>query len=81
MPRKPLTQEEMQKICDDWNAKHPVGTSVVINRGNDEFHTRTRSGADILNGFPSPIIYVEGMTGCYPLDWVQFPKEVHHVGR
>lgn len=71
MPQKPLTQEEMQQIADGWNAKHPVGTPVIISRGNDDFHTRTRSGADIMDGFPVPIIYLEGVSGCYPLDWVR----------
>ena len=71
MPPKPLTQEEMQKIADDWNAKYPVGTPVIINRGSQDFHTKTRSGADLMEGFPTPIIYVEGVNGCYPLDWVR----------
>lgn len=65
-----MTSQQMKQIVDDWNDKHPVGTPVIVDRGNEDFHTRTRSGADILSGH-TVVIWLEGISGCYALDRVR----------
>lgn len=68
--RKPNTKK-MQAECDAFNAKHPVGSDVVVRLdGVDEpFITRTRSEAQILSGH-SAVIWLENVSGCYLLDRV-----------
>lgn len=68
--RKPNTKK-MQAECDAFNAKHPVGSDVVVRLdGVDEpFSTRTRSEAQILSGH-SAVIWLENVSGCYLLDRV-----------
>ena len=71
MSRKELTPKQKQKIVDDWNDNHPVGTPVIVNRDSGEdFHTVTRSGADLLSGH-TPVVWVKGLAGCYALTHVR----------
>lgn len=49
----------------------PVGTAVVVTKDHGEqFPTRTRSLPYLL-GDGSPVIMVEGITGCYALERVR----------
>ena len=68
MARKQLTLQDKQQIVDDWNAKHPIGTAVILRRGNQDFHTRTRSAAELHGTHKIPIIWVEGLSGGYALE-------------
>jgi hypothetical protein len=62
----------MQKLCDDWNAAHPVGTQVLDRLdGRDAPQlTTTRSEAQILSGH-SAVIWLDGVSGYYLLDRVR----------
>jgi hypothetical protein len=54
-------------LVEEWNQKYPVGTPVVVIRDNGEkFSTRTRGKAE-LSGAVSPVVRVEGISGCYHL--------------
>ena len=61
--------------AQDWNAKYPVGTSVmVLNHASHRLlFTRTASEAVLSAG--NPVLTVHGSTGFYPLNeiwmWVQ----------
>lgn len=66
MALKETLQKNLQKIVDDWNAKHPIGTAVVLRRGNQDFHTRTRAAAELLDGH-IPVVHVDGLSGRYAL--------------
>jgi hypothetical protein len=68
--RKPITAQ-LQATCDKFNAAHPVGTEVFLKKDFvvEPFRTTTRSTAQVLSGH-SPVIWLEGVTGCYHLDCV-----------
>jgi hypothetical protein len=62
--------EKLQAQCARFNAECPVGTEVLVktdSKGN--LITKTRSEAYVLSGH-TPVIFVEGISGCYLLDRV-----------
>lgn len=73
----------LQRECDAWNARHPVGRKVFVRKDNGEaFQTETRSMAQVLSGHTS-VIWVGGMPGCYSLDrvhpqWRSTDQECHY---
>jgi hypothetical protein len=61
---------KLQKQCDAWNKKYPVGTPVVLQKdGGENLSTVTRSEAEVLSGH-TPVIWLKGVSGCYLLDRV-----------
>lgn len=65
--KRPPPLSELQRRCDDWNALHPLGTSVTVRRDNGKtIDTKTRSRAQILSNH-SVVIWLAGITGCYDL--------------
>lgn len=63
--------KKLQQQCDDWNAKHSVGTKVVLTKDSGErFPTKTRSEAQVLSGH-SAVVWLEGVSGCYLLNRVE----------
>ena len=68
--RRPPSPAALQRQCDAFNARYPVGQAVTLRRDNGEgFQTVTRSPAEVLSGH-SAVIWLEGVTGCYLLDRV-----------
>lgn len=62
---------KLQAQCDRWNEKYPVGTLVCVRRDNGAVETtKTRSEAQVLSGH-TPVIWLEGISGCYLLDRVE----------
>lgn len=57
--------------ADAWNARHPIGTEVVVTRydGSEMMRTRTRSIAWRICDHAS--VMVEGISGGYLLKWVR----------
>ena len=54
-----------------WNSQHPVGTAVVVTKDlGEQVHTTTRSVAQHLRS-GTPVIWLDGITGCYLLDRVE----------
>ena len=72
-----LKQQEKraQKIVDDWNAAYPIGQAVVVKKGfqKEGTITKTRSAAAVVSC--SPVIWLEGIPGCYDLKVVMPMKE------
>lgn len=67
------TLEQLQKRCDDWNAKHSVGTKVRYwpAAGQRDFKVvRTDSAATVMAGH-SAVIMLEGVSGCVSLKHVE----------
>jgi len=62
---KPNPQKQ-QKLVDDWNAKHPVGTPVtryaLINPLRQPSETATRSEAWLMGGHTA-MVMVNGVAG------------------
>lgn len=59
------------KTVDDWNSKYPPGTPVIVlgDIKGDIRRTLTRSIAWVLGGH-TPVVQVQGITGCYSLERV-----------
>lgn len=73
---KRRSQWEVQKQVDEWNDRVEVGDTVVVQLDSGErLRTRTRSEADILGGH-SPVVWLEGVAGCYALERVRPVEEV-----
>jgi hypothetical protein len=67
---KRLTAAQLQRQCDNWNAKHPEGTVVSFEsiKGQGESHRgKSASEAQVLGGH-SAVIWLEGKSGCVALD-------------
>ncbi len=65
----------MQRECDKWNERYPVGQAVTVRRdGGDIMTTKMRSEAQLLSGH-SAVIWLEGISGCYLLSRVTALKE------
>lgn len=67
-PKRP-TAAQLQRQCDNWNAKHPEGTVVSFEsiKGQGETHRgKSISEALVLNGH-SAVIQLEGKSGCVDL--------------
>ncbi|MHC8321171.1 hypothetical protein ACYZT4_10800 [Pseudomonas sp. GB2N2] len=63
-PKRP-TAAQLQRQVDNWNAKHPVGTTVsfenIVGRG-ETFRAATRDEASVFGGH-SAVIFLEGKSG------------------
>jgi hypothetical protein len=60
----------LQKQCDAFNARYPVGQRVSVRKdAGDGQLTTTRSKAEVLSGH-SAVIWLDGISGCYLLDRV-----------
>lgn len=67
---RPLGQQALQKQCDDFNSRYPIGQSVSVRKdGGDGVLTTTRSEAQVLSGH-SAVIWLVGISGCYLLNRV-----------
>lgn len=79
MHPRPRSPEEEQKLVDEWNRRHPVGTSVRRykyinpNREAEPVLTKTTSAAWVLGGHTA-VVMVEGKAGCVALASV-IPEE------
>jgi hypothetical protein len=62
-----MTRDE-QMACDLWNARHPVGTAVLLREddGRDTL-TKTRSEAWVMGGHTA-VVMVEGKRGGWDLE-------------
>ncbi len=61
-----MTAKRQQKLADDWNAAHPVGTPVIryrlISPPRYPMDTKTRSEAWLMGGHTA-MVMVDGVTG------------------
>ncbi|NHQ93354.1 hypothetical protein [Janthinobacterium lividum] len=61
---------QLQAVCDKFNATHLVGTAVSVKLDSGEVRdTVTTSEAQVLSGH-TPVIWLEGISGCYDLEHV-----------
>lgn len=60
--------QELQKRCDDFNAKCPLGTKGWLRMYSGERRfTYTRSKAQVLGG-SIVVIWLDGVSGSYLID-------------
>lgn len=61
---------KMQKACDEFNAKCPVGGHVTVELDDGRtINTTTVSTAQIMGGHTA-VIWLLGVSGCYALERV-----------
>lgn len=59
------------KLVADWNRQNPIGIKVAMTKDDGSVHlTTTRSQAELLSGH-TPVIWLDGVRGCYLLDRVK----------
>lgn len=64
------------EIVEKWNEAHEPGIAVIVTDDfGKETATKTRSYAELLGGH-TPVIWLEGITGCYDLTRVRVASEV-----
>jgi hypothetical protein len=60
------------KECADWNHAHPIGTPVELTTDSKGvIHTKTTAAAQLIPSSNLPVIWVEGISGCYLLSRVK----------
>lgn len=61
----------MQKQCDAFNSKYPVGTPVMLKKDfvDEPVETKVRAAAYILSGH-SAVAFFEGISGSYLIERV-----------
>lgn len=60
----------LQRECDSFNERYPVGQRVSVRKDRGEnVTTITRSPAQVLSGHTA-VIWLDGIAGCYLLDRV-----------
>ena len=63
--------KKLQKACDDFNEKYPVGTEVLLKRDfGPVIKIRVQHEAYVLSGH-SAVAFFEGISGCYAISSVQ----------
>jgi hypothetical protein len=71
MAARRKSKRQMELEVENWNLKHSVGIPVTVKLDSGEVRTtKTRSRAEMLSGH-SPVIWLDGITGCYLLDRVK----------
>ena len=69
---------DAQKIVDDWNARHPVGTLVEVFRqstGATRFRAKTSSEAFVFFG-KQPVVKLAGKFGSWALALLEVVEAV-----
>ncbi|SEN71867.1 hypothetical protein [Nitrosomonas marina] len=63
--------KKLQKECDDFNAKYPVGTAVLLKKDfvDEPVKTVVRHEAYVLSGHTA-VAFFEGVSGCYDISCV-----------
>jgi hypothetical protein len=63
--------KKLQRLCDDFNVKYPIGTEVFLKKDFQESLTKTkvRERAYVLSGH-SAVAFFEGVSGSYLIDCV-----------
>jgi hypothetical protein len=68
--RAAADQRQLMAYVDMWNRMNPIGCEVDVRRDNGDIEqTRTRSEAQLLGGH-TPVVWLEGIVGCYALERV-----------
>jgi hypothetical protein len=65
-PARP-TAAQLQRLCDDFNRKFPVGTKVMLRKDSGPFATAVRRPAYVAEGH-SAVAFFENVSGCYSIE-------------
>ena len=65
-----MTTASAAAIIDAWNSENPPGTAVIVIKDDGtHIHTKTTSQAELLGGH-TPVVWLDGISGCYSLNRV-----------
>jgi hypothetical protein len=66
--------KKLQKQCDEFNEKYPVGTAVLLKKDfvDEPVATSVRHPAYVMSGH-SAVAFFEGISGCYHIIAVKGP--------
>jgi hypothetical protein len=65
------TKREAERQVNAWNAAHKVGTPVILSKDDgSQVTTVTRHPASLIAGY-IPVVWLDGVSGCYRLDRVK----------
>lgn len=70
-----MKKRHMQAAIEEYNRAVPIGTEVIVTKDDGKkIRTKTRSAAWVLGGH-TPVIMIEGVTGCFLLDRIEIIEE------
>ena len=79
MPKPNINK--LQKQCDIFNKKYPVGTPVLLKKDfvNEPVKTKVSHAAYVMSGH-SAVAFFDGISGSYLIDCVKgsYIEEVNH---
>lgn len=64
-------QSDLQKIVDDWNEKHPVGTLVTVANSVGDVTQAETSAPAMLLAKSTPVVWLKGVRDYIQLARVQ----------
>jgi len=66
--------KKLQKLCDEFNRKYPVGTAVRLKKDfvDEPVNTKVRNEAYVLSGH-SAVAFFDGVSGSYDISCVKGP--------
>jgi len=64
--------KKLQKECDDFNAKYPIGTAVMLKKDfvDKPISTTVTHAAYVMCGH-SAVAFFKGISGCYDISAVK----------
>lgn len=64
--------KKLQKQCDEFNKKYPIGTAVKLKKDfiDVPVTTKVRNEAFVLSGH-SAVAFFDGISGCYHISCVK----------
>lgn len=65
--RRPPSPSQLKKTVEQFNAKFPVGTAVILCKDSGEVQTKVRAPAEIMGGH-SAVGWFEGVSGAYSIE-------------
>src|SRR5882724_10232265 len=67
-------RERAESQVKNWNAANPVGTAVVVTLNNGDTKDTVTASAAVVAASGMPVIWLQGISGCYALDRVQVKR-------
>jgi hypothetical protein len=65
-----LMKDAKKQMVEDWNSKYKSGQRVLVRLDDKSTIETNTSSVAVLLGGHTPVIYLEGISGCYALDRV-----------
>lgn len=67
MSHKRPNPQKLQRLCDSFNAKFPIGTRVKLRKDTEIVETTVKGLAFVLSGH-SAVAFFDGVSGAYSIE-------------